>query len=783
MRKKTSKSVNKTPLKERKGLLAFLAVCFTVLMIGVICCSYVLHNVIKTVHGDSLINLEFYKQNQDQTTIIYAYDESNKPVELVRVHGSENRVWVERENMSEWLGKAFVALEDKRFEKHGGVDWIRTIGGVTKSRFQQGGSTITQQLIKNLTGENGRTINRKYNEILSALNLEKYYDKPTILEAYLNTIYLGEGCYGVKTASEKYFGKDVKDLNLAECACLAAITQSPGVYDPLVYPINEKANEKQAMSLKERQAMCLKMMFEQEMITKEQYEEAVNYKLIFTNSDDYVPSDEMLEKERNNDNEIWNYYVDYVISSVIKDLKAAGYSNYEATRMIYSGGLRIYTAVDLKIQDIVDDVYTHRKSFPTEAVKDAKDASQSAITIMDYNGRVVAICGGAGEKTENRSNNRAVSAVRQPGSSIKPLTIYAPAIEENFITWSSIIKNYGIAWDGGIWPKNYGGDPGSPNSYVTAQYALSISYNTVPAQILMMMGFEKSYGYLKDTFHVTTFRNEDRYTPSPLATGGSAGGATTLEMAAAFATFGNGGKYYKPYCYYEVTDSSGENIILKSGSEPEQAISPETSYIMNQMLRTVFTGAAGTAKGYGVKGFTTFGKTGTTTDNFDRWCVAGTPYYIAAVWFGYDYNKQIMASGSPAGRIFKTIMDEVHEGLADKSFDQFSDKVVQRTYCTRTGLLASSSCGSTATGWYKMSNLPAMCAGCKSVPVTSESDKDPEGSTTSANSNESTSAAGPSETASNASSLETTKSTSPVETTVAPTAAPAPAIESPNAGE
>lgn len=730
MRKKTSKSVKRKPLKERKGLLAFLAVCFTFLMIGVICCSYVLHNVIKTVNGEQLIDLDFYKQNQDQTTIIYAYDESNTPVEFVRVHGSQNRVWVESENMSEWLGKAFVALEDKRFEKHHGVDWVRTIGGVVKSKFKQGGSTITQQLIKNLTGEDGRTINRKYNEILSALNLEKHYDKPIILEAYLNTIYLGEGCYGVKTAAEKYFGKDVKDLNLAECACIAAITQFPGAYDPLVYPINEKASENQSMSLKDRQKMCLKMMLDQEMITEEQYNEAVNYELIFTNSDDYVPVDITVNKELAGEDEVWSYYIDYVISSVIEDLKAAGYSNYEATRMLYSGGLRIYSAVDLKIQDIVEDVYANRKNFPTEAVKDPKDASQSAITIMDYSGRVVAICGGAGEKTENRSNNRAVSAVRQPGSSIKPLTIYAPAIEDNFITWSSKLKNYGIMWDGKLWPQNYGGDKGSPNSYVTAQYALSISYNTVPTQILMMMGFEKSYNFVTDKFHISTLSDQDRYSPSPLATGGTSGGTTTLEMAAAFATFGNGGKYYKPYCYYEVTDSSGENIILKANSEPEQVISPETSYVMNQMLRTVFTGSAGTARGYGVKGFTTFGKTGTTTDNFDRWCVAGTPYYIAAVWFGYDYNKQIMASGSPAGRIFKTIMDRVHEGLAAKSFDQFSDKVVQRTYCTKTGLLASSSCPSTAVGWYKMSNLPATCAGCSTgAPSEEEPTEKPTSST------------------------------------------------------
>lgn len=757
MRKKTSKSVKRKPLKERKGLLAFLAVCFTFLMIGVICCSYVLHNVIKTVNGEQLIDLDFYKQNQDQTTIIYAYDESNTPVEFVRVHGSQNRVWVESENMSEWLGKAFVALEDKRFEKHHGVDWVRTIGGVVKSKFKQGGSTITQQLIKNLTGEDGRTINRKYNEILSALNLEKHYDKPIILEAYLNTIYLGEGCYGVKTAAEKYFGKDVKDLNLAECACIAAITQFPGAYDPLVYPINEKASENQSMSLKDRQKMCLKMMLDQEMITEEQYNEAVNYELIFTNSDDYVPVDITVNKELAGEDEVWSYYIDYVISSVIEDLKAAGYSNYEATRMLYSGGLRIYSAVDLKIQDIVEDVYANRKNFPTEAVKDPKDASQSAITIMDYSGRVVAICGGAGEKTENRSNNRAVSAVRQPGSSIKPLTIYAPAIEDNFITWSSKLKNYGIMWDGKLWPQNYGGDMGSPNSYVTAQYALSISYNTVPTQILMMMGFEKSYNFVTDKFHISTLSDQDRYSPSPLATGGTSGGTTTLEMAAAFATFGNGGKYYKPYCYYEVTDSSGENIILKANSEPEQVISPETSYVMNQMLRTVFTGSAGTARGYGVKGFTTFGKTGTTTDNFDRWCVAGTPYYIAAVWFGYDYNKQIMASGSPAGRIFKTIMDRVHEGLAAKSFDQFSDKVVQRTYCTKTGLLASSSCPSTAVGWYKMSNLPATCAGCSTgAPSEEEPTEKPTSST-----EEPTSSQTPTEPTSSASPPESSSAPQP----------------------
>lgn len=714
MRKKSPVRNSKNHKKINKSLLAVLAVLFTGFLTCVIIGSYVLFDVIRTVNGDRLIDLEFYKQNQDQTTIIYANDAENNPVELARLHGAQNRVWVSKDNMSEWMGKAFVSLEDKRFEKHNGVDWVRTILGVAKSKFKQGGSTITQQLIKNLTGENGRTVNRKYNEILSALNLEKYYDKDVILEAYLNTAYLSHGCYGVKTAAETYFGKDVSELNLAECASLAAITQSPGEYDPLWNPENNK----------KRQEYCLRSMLEQKVITQEQYDEAVAYELIFTNSEKYVEKEDNSDKDTAVDNEIQSYYVDYVISSVIKDLKAAGYSHYEATKMIYSGGLRIYSAVDTKVQDILEDVYVHRTNFPSERVSSVEDQAQSAMTIMDYSGRVVAIVGGAGEKTENRSNNRAVSAARQPGSSIKPLSVYAPGIEENYITWSSKIKNYGITWKGKIWPTNYGGDPGSPNSFLTVQYALAISYNTVPAQLLMMMGFKTSYSYLTEKFHISTLNPDiDSQAPSAMATGGTNGGITTLEMAAAYASFGNGGKYYKPYCYYKVTDSTGENVILQNNPEGEQIISPESAYVMNELMRTVVTSSYGTGRNYGVKGFTTYMKTGTTTDNFDKWCCAGTPYYVAAVWFGYDYNKEIKASGNPAGLIYKTVMDRVHKGLAVKSFEQYTDQVVQKAYCTSSGLLAGSRCTSKAMGWYKLSNLPGACASCNGAPPVSENNE------------------------------------------------------------
>lgn len=712
MRRRTSNKKVKMSPGRKRFLTGLAAVGFTGLLVCMIIGIYVLSDMIGKINGDVIVDLEFYKQNQDQTTIIYANNAEGEPEEMIRLHGEQNRVWVDIEDMSEWMGKAAVSLEDKRFYKHHGVDWVRTILGVVKSGFEQGGSTITQQLIKNLTGEDGRSIKRKYNEILAALNFEKNYDdKEVILEAYLNTLYLSHGCYGVKTAAETYFGKDIKDLNLAECASLVAITQEPAKYDPLWNP---DANKK-------RQEYCLSSMLEQGVITQEQYDEAVAYELIFTNSEKYVEQNKDDEDNSAINNQIQSYYVDFIISEVIKDLKANGYSAYEARKMIYSGGLRIYSAVDLRVQEAVENIYVQRKGFPSERVKKGESPAQSAVTIMDYQGRVVAMVGGAGEKTENRGFNRATSAIRQPGSSIKPLSVYTAAIEENYATWSSHIKNYGITWKGQLWPQNYGGSHGAPDWYVTTQYALAISYNTIPAQLLMKMGFATSYSYLTEKFHITTLREDDGKNPSPMVLGGTGGGVTTLQMAAAFASFGNGGKYYKPYCYYKVTDSTGNNIILQNNTEGEQIITPETAYVMNEMMQTVVTGSMGTGRNYGVSGFPTYMKTGTsgTSDyDFDRWCVGGTPYYVAAVWYGYDENKSMGGSSSnPAGTIFKNVMNATHKGLAKKSFETYTDQVVQRAYCTNSGLLAGDGCYSKAMGWYKVSNLPATCKNCNGKPA------------------------------------------------------------------
>lgn len=716
-KQRNPKSIKRKPLskKTRTRITALLALALTALLTVMTVSLYFLTFMVSYVRGEAKVNLEEYKENQDQTTIIYAYDANNEVVELARLHGEQNRVWVTyRENSEESvipqnLADAYVALEDKRFYKHKGVDWFRTASATIKDKGKTGGSTITQQLIKNLTGENQRTINRKFYEILMALNLEKNISKETILEAYMNTVYMSHGCYGVQTASEVYFGKNVQELTLAECAALASITNRPSEYDPLLHPENTR----------KRQLSCLEKMLDEKMITQEEHDEAVAQELIYTNSENFEASSELYSHQVQNDKQIWSYYVDYVIQSLRDDLMDKyGYTRSQASSMIYSGGLRVYAAVDLNVQEAMESVYVNRTSFPKYNAK--IDDAQSSMTIMDYSGRIVGMVGGAGEKTQNRGLNRAANSVRQPGSSIKPLSVYAPAMDNKYITWSTRITNYGIPnyySDGGYGPKNYGGDPGSPDSTVIVQKAICKSYNTVPAQILKKMGYQTSFDFVTQKFRISTLVDPTDINASSLSVGGVHQGVTNLEMTAAYAAFGNGGKYFEPYCYYKVTNSSGTEVLFQhEETEGEQIMRADTADVMNELLQTVITDAAGEATGrnYGLRNSVLFAKTGTTTEDKDRWFVGGTPYYVAAVWFGCDQPKQISdyVSGNPAGAIFDAVMNAVHKKLESKSFTKFSPLVEKRTYCTASGLLASDSCSSKATGWYSKENLPGRCTSC-----------------------------------------------------------------------
>ncbi len=723
--------MNKSPKKKKKMSkvgMVILSILGTAVLTAFVLASYVLISAIIYVNGDLVVNLDEYKENQNQTSFIYGVDSSGKTVELARLHGVEDRVWVDLEDMSPYMKQAVIALEDTRFEKHHGVDWIRLGGVILKpSQLGQGGSTLTQQLIKNLTQNKSVTIVRKYNEILSALNLEKYYDKNTIIEAYLNTAYFGSGCYGVKTASEKYFGKDISELNAAECAVIASITKTPTANNPLLYPEKNK----------ERQQYCLKVMYNEGngCLSQQEYNDALNYELIFTNSDKYVPDESEASKKVKENDVINSFYVDYVIQSVRDDLmEEYGYSKQQATDEIYYHGLKIYAAVDLDIQETLEDIYVNRKSLPTmthtyknnEGEK-VKETVQSAMTIMDYNGRIVAMVGQADKKTENRGLNRAANSYRQPGSTIKPLATYAPAIDMNIYNYSSKIKDYAIAVQGELWPHNVDKTYGSGGN-VTVEYAIQQSLNTVPARIINYdVGAENSFNYLRDKFHLSNLDEKEDKTLAPLATGALTNGTTTVEMAAAYATFGNGGIYYEPYCYYKVTNSQGTQIVLSNENPKfERAISEETSDIVCELLQTVNTSYYGDAPN--VRKFQVMAKTGTTTSDKDRWFCAGTPYYVAAVWCGFDHPDSLNVDVNPCGKIFFRVFNEIHKGLDPKEFPK-STGTVQKRYCTVTGKLAGSGCYSTKTGWYKITNLPATCTSCTGhAPVSSgSSSSDPVG--------------------------------------------------------
>lgn len=723
--KKSAADANGSKEKKKmsKGGMIVLSIFSTIALTGIVIVSYILISALIYINGDLKVNLDEYKANQNQTSFIYGYDSKGNTVELARLHGEEDRVWVDLDDMSPYMKQAVIALEDTRFEKHHGVDWVRLGGVILKpSQIGQGGSTLTQQLIKNLTNNKSVTIVRKYREILSALNLEKHYDKNTIIEAYLNTAYFGSGCYGVKTASAKYFGKDISELNAAECAVIASITQKPTTNNPLLNPEKNK----------ERQAYCLKMMYNEGegCLTKEEYDTALNYNLIFTNSDDYVPDESEAAKKVEEKNVINSFYVDYVIQSVRDDLMDEyGYSKQQATDKIYYGGLKIYAAVDLDVQETLEDIYVNRKSLPTithtyknNDGEETKEMVQSAMTIMDYNGRVVAIVGQADEKTENRGLNRAANSYRQPGSTIKPLATYAPAFEMGIYNYASKVKDYAIAVDGTLWPHNVDKTLGSGNK-VSMEYAIQKSLNTVPARIINYdVGIDNSFEFIRDRFHLSKLDEKEDRTLAPLATGALTNGATTVEMAAAYATFGNGGIYYKPYSYYKVTNSQGTQIVLTNENpKGERAISEETSDIVCELLQTVDTSYYGDAET--VRKFQIMAKTGTTTSDKDRWFCAGTPYYVAAVWCGFDHPDSLNQDVNPCGKIFFRVFNEIHKGLDEKEFPK-STKVVEKRYCTVTGKLAGSGCYSTKKGWFKIDDLPATCSYCSGGSYSSRDDDD-----------------------------------------------------------
>ena len=632
------------------------------------------------------------------STIYYMDSDTGEYVEHLSLHGSENRELVDFDQLPDNLVKATVAIEDETFWEHSGVNWKRTLYGVIlmfTGQDIQGGSTITQQLIKNVTQYDDVTVKRKILEIFTALDFDATYSKEQIMEWYLNYIYLGEGCYGVATAAQNYFGKDVSQLSLAECASLISITNNPTLYGPnsttrITNPDTGVVTQGRERN-KQRQELVLWKMLDLGMISQEEYDAAVAEELVFTRSQDEAkPST------------IYNWYDEQVITDVMNDLMDKyGYSEQVASDMVTSGGLKIYACVDPDIQAIVEEVYSDRSNLQLTS-KNGQEI-QSAIVIIDPEGNIVGLAGALGEKESNRGWNYASRSKRQPGSSIKPLSVYAPALELGLITPASVYDDYPVQLLGdSAWPSNsYYYFKGRMN----VGAAIEISSNPVAVRVLQDVGVENSFQFMEDNFHIDLVDElvvngevKNDYGASQLALGGLTSGVRVIDMAAAYSVFPRDGMYIQPRTYYKVTrtlDNGEEEVLLdNTQNEAEPVLSSKTVWYMNEMLKNVVNGKYGGNTGYEAKisGMTVAGKTGSTNSYTDRWFVGYTPYYTAAVWVGYDTPERIQASGNPAASMWQKVMSQVHEGLENKNFTQPSGQLVTVNVCQDSGLLATEAC-------------------------------------------------------------------------------------------
>lgn len=625
---------------------------------------------------DSKLDIGVESMNLNYTSTVCYLDKDGNEHELEHLYATQNRTWVDIEDMPEYLPYAAIAIEDERFEKHNGVDWYRTMGAAVNLVFQMrsdfGGSTITQQLVKNLTGDKQDTVRRKLQEIMRALYIERHYTKDTIIELYLNTIYLSQGCYGVSTAASVYFDKEVSELTLAEAASIVGITNLPTYYDPYINPEN---------NLK-RQRNILAKMLELEFITEEQYNEAINQKLEFKH-----------EKRAQEVGSVQSYFVDQIITDVIADLmEEQGLSYQVAEKMIFSGGLKIYATIDPEIQSVMDKYYQNDNNWPTSS---GSGKPESAMVIMDpYSGEVKGMIGGRGKKTSNRGWNRATQTFRQPGSSIKPIAVYAPAIEYDLINPQTAIDDTPFTvLNGKAYPKN---ETQTYQGRITVTKAIMESINTVAVKVLNDLTPERSFNFMTTNLGFSKLNKDSDKNLAPLALGGLTKGVSTLEMAAAYSAFVNNGTYIEPHTYTKVLDNQG-NVLLEKKPEVIDAMSEETASYMNYLLSKVMSpGGTGNLARLS-NGMAAGGKTGTTDDDKDRWYVGYTPYYSAAVWYGYDSPKTIAKGLSPALSAWKSIMNEIHKDLPAKDFAT-SKNFSTVNVCSVSGLLPNECCSSDPRG-------------------------------------------------------------------------------------
>lgn len=768
--KKSQKNKKHRPLKNPCALeRAIGAICrFVVIFgfIGLACASVlavcVVGYVVSETNNENVV-LSKDALNLSQTTVFYAKDSTTGEwVEYQTYSRDADRTWVDLDEIPENLRNAIICTENKDFYTEPGVSFNRTIAAVVDTALKkvglnglfdntQGASTIEQQLIKNITGDNDQDATRKMREIFRALALDKVYTKDTILEYYCNIIPLTGRIAGVEAGAQAYFGKHVSDLTLAECASIASITKNPSKYSPY----NTEAHL-------ERRNFVLYNMYDQGKITKEQYEEAINEPIgLYTKSED--EANRVIDKENNKNKKLTTsdttYFADAAFLQLKEDLmNQYGYTEEEAENKIYSGGLKVYLTIDLDMQNKMDDImkdhsyfsagtYQEKtynlsdydlpvyekdgKTLKTGVDSDGKTyyykytSTEAAMVTMNYNGEVLAMTGGIGEKQATLGTNRALDP-HQTGSSIKPLGAYPLAIEYGLVNYTTPVQDsyFYKASDKKVIDTDYclrnglNPDPNDPttqkyynafrnwpsnasgrvtNSNIPVYKALASSINTVAVRVGSYVGADVLYDFQKNVLNFQYLNEKDKDL-GPLVLGSQSYGVTPLEEAAAYQILNGSGVYTTPHYYTEVLDYNGNTVIdMKKAVNEVQAISPSTSTIMNKMLQNVVKW--GTAAGMEIKAgnMPSAAKTGTTNDYKSLTFVGMTPYYVTSIWYGYDTPENLKTyAGSTASKNlaepWKDLMEYAQSKLDYKDFE-YSKDVVTKSY-------------SGTTGYYTKDNMP-----------------------------------------------------------------------------
>lgn len=702
--------------------LGFLALCglFTVIF-----CTIAFLIYANTAPGLNVDEFESMARAQDRNTKLYYMNYTDREahtgaaieLENETLFADQNREWIKYGNIPGNLVNAFVSIEDHRFFEHNGIDVKRTAGailGYVTGRSGYGGSTITQQLIKNVTGENDHSVSRKVKELIRAYRLDKQLSKEEIMELYLNTIYLSHKSYGVGSAAETYFGKEISDLTLSECAALACIPQSPAKWDPVYHPENNAS----------RRALVLNRMAELGMISDEERDKAIAEPLVLTDSHD---------KGRASD-KIYSWYTEAVINESIRLLTENKISVNEqtATKLLYTGGLKIITAQNPKMQAEVEAYFSTTSNFYNS--KKSEHPECSIVVIDPKTGDILALAGATGAKTKNRTLNYATGTTRSPGSSIKPLSVYAPALEKGCITYGTVFDDAPVKFlDEGngkyrAWPYN------SPMIYrglTTVREGVAQSINTIAVQVLDRLGKEESFSTLHDKLnmkHVVASleKNGKTYTDktsSALALGQMTNGVTVAEITAGYTALCNGGIFHDGKTVLKILDSDG-NVLVDNTGEGKQVFTPQTATIMTKLLLGVTKN--GTASSVTLKNkVECAGKTGTTSGDHDKWYIGYTPDLIAGVWFGYPEPKNLAeyASGkNPAVKTWDNVMKKINTeeclGYTPNTKFEEAEGIVTAKYCKDSGKLMSAACsmdprGSRAeTGYFTAGTVPCEYCDC-----------------------------------------------------------------------